>query len=368
MVFNLNQRLIGFSYSKFFKSLKMQTIAWRNNRIRIIDQTRLPHKLVYLDLNNVEQLWRAIRELKIRGAPAIGIAAAFGVVLGMRNSQAKTFTQFKQELQKVIQYLKQARPTAINLFWALERIEQHIVAHAGHDIPLLKKIILEEALKIVQEDKDICRKMAHWGATLVENKDTILTHCNAGALATADYGTALGVIYEARKSGKIIKVYVDETRPVLQGARLTAWELMKHKIDATLICDNMAAHLMKERKVDKIFVGADRITANGDAANKIGTYSLAVLACFHHIPFYIVAPTSSFDLCLKTGRDIPIEQRDPDEVRKVLGKQIAPKKVKVYNPAFDVTPHHLITAIITERGIFRKPYKVSLKRLRLSSC
>lgn len=342
----------------------METIAWKKNKVRIIDQTRLPEKLIYLNLSNTNELWWAIRRLAVRGAPALGIAAALGVVLGIRNSQAKSVRRFKKELKGVIRYLKAARPTAVNLFWALERMERKAEGHADQNIPFIKRALLKEALKIIQEDKDICRQMARFGDRLVKDGDVILTHCNAGGLATADYGTALGVIYEAKKQGKRLKVYADETRPVLQGARLTTWELMKHRVDVTLICDNMAAQLMKEKRIDKIFVGADRIAANGDAANKIGTYNLAVLASFHRIPFYVVAPASSFDLRLKTGKDIPIEQRDPQEVRQVFGRQVAPKNVKVYNPAFDVTPHRLISAIVTERGIFRQPYRVSLKRLQ----
>ncbi|MBU3933491.1 MAG: S-methyl-5-thioribose-1-phosphate isomerase [Candidatus Omnitrophica bacterium] len=341
----------------------MKTIEWKNNKVRIIDQTKLPERFVYLNLDNLKSLWWAIRKLKVRGAPAIGIAAAFGVVLGMRASSAGTYRQFKKDLRRVIGYLKKARPTAVNLFWALERMEGQIQAHPRESIPFLKRLLLKEALEIMRQDRDICRRMARFGAGLVKQRDSILTHCNAGLLATADYGTALGVIYEAKKQGKGIKVYADETRPLLQGARLTAWELMKHKIDVTLICDNMAAQLMKEGKINKIFVGADRIAANGDAANKIGTYSLAVLADFHRIPFYVVAPVSTFDLRLKSGREIPIEQRDPREVREVFGKRIAPRNVKVCNPAFDVTPHRLISAIVTERGILRKPYKDSLQRL-----
>ena len=341
----------------------MKTIEWRRNKVKIIDQSKLPSKLAYLNLSNVRQLWRAIRRLKVRGAPAIGIAAALGVALAMRSSRATTFTQFKKELKDVVEYLKEARPTAINLFWALERMERVTQEHYRESIPTLKKLLLKEAQKIIREDKNICRRMARFGSKLIKHGDVILTHCNAGALATADYGTALGVIYEAKKQAKRIKVYTDETRPVLQGARLTTWELMQHKIDVTLICDNMAADLMQKGKVDKILVGADRIAANGDTANKIGTYNLAVLANFHHIPFYVVAPASSFDLRLKCGKDIPIEQRDSRELREIFGRQLAPKRVKVYNPAFDVTPNSLITAIVTEKGILRKPYKVSLRKL-----
>jgi methylthioribose-1-phosphate isomerase len=261
----------------------MKTIEWKKNKVRIIDQTKLPAKLIYLDLSNREQLWRAIKRLKVRGAPALGIAAGLGVVLGMRSSRAKTLGQFKKELRRVIDYFKKARPTAVNLFWALERMQTLVDAHRALSIASLKKLLLREAQKILEEDRDICRRMARFGARLIKDKDTILTHCNAGGLATADYGTALGVIYQAKRQGKRIKVYADETRPVLQGARLTAWELMQRKIDVTLICDNMAAQLMKEGKINKIIVGADRIAANGDAANKIGTYNLAVLADFHRI-------------------------------------------------------------------------------------
>jgi len=342
----------------------MKTIEWRKNKLRIIDQTRLPTGFVYLDLEHLQQVWWAIKKLKVRGAPAIGIAAAFGVVLGMRNTRARGFSQFKKRLDHVTGYLRRSRPTAVNLFWALERMEQKAAEHATSTIAGLKKVLLKEAIEIMREDMCTCRQMAGFGAKLIKNKDTILTHCNAGSLATADYGTALGVLYQAKNEGRKFKVYADETRPLLQGARLTTWELMRGKIDVTLICDNMAAHLMEYGLIDKVIVGADRIAANGDAANKIGTYSLAVLAKFHRIPFYIVAPGSTFDFCLKSGKDIPIEQRDPEEVRRVFGRQVAPRKVKVYNPAFDVTPHQLITAIVTEKGIFKKPYRTSLRVLQ----
>ncbi|MFC1631726.1 S-methyl-5-thioribose-1-phosphate isomerase [Candidatus Omnitrophota bacterium] len=342
----------------------MQTITWKNNKVRLIDQTQLPRRLVYLDLDNLNALWWAIKKLQVRGAPAIGIAAALGVVLGMRNCRAGTFLKFRKRLESVTGYLASARPTAVNLSWALERIKKAVEENSDLTITGLKQLILKEALEIIREDKSICRRMAEHGARLIKTGAVILTHCNAGGLATADYGTALGVIYQAQHQGKRIKVYADETRPILQGARLTAWELIKHKIDVTLICDNMAAQLMQDNKIDQIFVGADRIAANGDAANKIGTYNLAVLADFHRIPFYIVAPLSSFDLSLSSGKQIPIEQRDPQEVRQVLGRQVAPAKVKVYNPAFDVTPHKLISAIITERGILRRPYRQNLNKLR----
>jgi len=263
----------------------------------------------------------------------------------------------------VSKYIGAARPTAVNLFWALGRIKKIAERNKNKPVSRVKKIIFKETMKIFEEDKAICRNMAKYGAALIKNQDSLLTHCNAGALATADYGTALGVIYEAQKQNKKVKVYADETRPLLQGARLTAWELARHGIDVTLICDNMAASLLALGKVDKIFVGADRIARNGDAANKIGTYNLAILAKYHKIPFYVVAPISSFDFDIESGKHIPIEQRSAEEVRNFMGKNIAPKDVNVWNPAFDVTPNGLISAIITEKGIFRKPYAKTLKKL-----
>ncbi len=343
--------------------MPVETISWKNVRVRYIDQTMLPQKLKYVDCDDVRRLWNAIKNLEIRGAPAIGIAGALGVILGVKDSKAKSFDEFFEGMERVIKFLASSRPTAINLFWALDRME--CVAKENSDKPIaeIKKILLKEALKIIAEDKKSCRAMARYGARLVKKGDAILTHCNAGGLATADYGTALGVLFEAKRQGKAIKAYVDETRPLLQGARLTTWELLNEGIDTTLICDNMAASLMANGKIDKIFVGADRIAQNGDTANKIGTYNLAILAKHHNVLFYVVAPLSSFDFRLKSGADIPIEERDGNEVRMILGKQIAPSKVKVYNPAFDVTPNEYITAIITEEGIFRKPYKKSLERL-----
>lgn len=337
--------------------MPVETISWKNGKVRYIDQTRLPHKLRYVDCGDVKRLWKAIKGLEIRGAPAIGIAGALGIVIGIKDSKAKNFKAIFKELKSKAKYLGSSRPTAVNLFWALERMEETAYRHRKETVTRIKNILLKEALKIIEEDKKSCRRMAHYGASLVKKCSKILTHCNAGGLATADYGTALGVLFEANKQGKKIKVYVDETRPLLQGARLTTWELMREGIDTTLICDNMAASLMAKDKIDMIFVGADRIAANGDAANKIGTYNLAVLAKYHGVPFYVAAPLSTFDFRIKSGGGIPIEERDGDEVRAVLGKMIAPKKVKVYNPAFDVTPNTLITAIVTEKGIFRKPYE-----------
>jgi len=336
--------------------MPVETICWKKGKIKFIDQTLLPHKLKYVSTDDIHRLWRAIKRLEIRGAPAIGIAGALGVVIGIKKSRAKTFDKFFKELRSSSGYLGSSRPTAVNLFWALNRMERKAYANRIKPVAKIKDILLKEALKVIDEDMASCRRMARFGAALVKRGSRILTHCNAGGLATADYGTALGVLFESKRQGKSIKAYVDETRPLLQGARLTTWELMREGIDTTLICDNMAASLMAKGRIDMIFVGADRIASNGDAANKIGTYSLAVLAKHHKIPFYIVAPLSTFDFNIKSGLEIPIEERDGDEVRGVLGKLVAPKNVKAYNPAFDVTPNKLITAIVTEKGVFKRPY------------
>ncbi len=325
--------------------MPINTIEWKNDCVRIIDQTLLPLKLEYLDCRDVKSVWKAIKELKVRGAPAIGIAGALGVALGMKDYPAGDVNGFKRKLDQLIKYLASSRPTAVNLFWALERMRK-----------CDKKSLLKEALKILEEDKGICRKMADYGAGLIQDGDTCLTICNAGALATADYGTALGVFYRAKEEGKAFKVYACETRPLLQGARLTSWELKEHKVDVTLIADNTAGYLMKEGKIDKVFAGADRIAANGDTANKIGTFNLALLSHYHRIPFYIVAPSSTFDLKLKSGRGIPIEHRKSQEVSSLQSKKIAHSKVKVYNPAFDVTAHKFIRAFVTEKGLIRPPF------------
>ena len=342
--------------------MSIKTIEWKNGGVKIIDQTKLPLKLKYLYISDIRRLWQALKKLQVRGAPAIGIAAAFGVVLGIRNSRAKDFRQFNGDLAKVIKYLGSARPTAVNLFWALERMQGIALKNSQKPVKQIKEALLKEAMMIFEEDRQICRRMAKFGASLIKNNDRILTLCNAGALATADYGTALGVLYEAKKQGKRLKVYSCETRPLLQGARLTAWELKREGIDVVLICDNMAADLMRRKMIDKVIVGADRIAANGDTANKIGTYTIAAAAGYHKISFYVAAPVSSFDLKLKSGKVIPIEERDPKEVLEFYGRHIAPAGVKAYNPAFDVTPHALITAIICEKGIIRPPYRESLKR------
>jgi len=342
----------------------IKTIDWVNNKIKLIDQTKLPQRLEYVYINDTKKLWQAIKSMQVRGAPALGAAAALGVYLGIRHSKAKNFTAFSKELDKTASFLASSRPTAKNLFWAITRVCSVAVRNKNKPIAVIKGLILMEAKKIISDDKIACRNIGYYGARLIKNRDSILTVCNAGILATIDYGTALGVIYKAQQEGKKIKVFSCETRPMLQGARLTTWELAKSKVDVTLICDNMAATLMAQGKIDKVIAGADRIALNGDTANKIGTYSLAVLAQKHKIPFYIAAPISTFDCKIKNGRSIPIEQRDANEVTELFFKQpIAPKGVKVYNPAFDVTPNDLITAIVTDKGVIRKPYVRNIRRI-----
>ncbi|NQT95890.1 MAG: S-methyl-5-thioribose-1-phosphate isomerase [Candidatus Omnitrophica bacterium] len=341
-----------------------KTIIYRDNKLKIIDQRQLPGRLILKHCNNIKDIYNSIKTLTVRGAPAIGVFAAYGVCVGLRTTKTPDREKFFKALSKIISYLKKSRPTAVNLFWALDRMEG--VAYKNKDKPTkeIKGILLKEAKQINREDEIMCKRIGINGAKLIRSGDNILTHCNAGALATSGEGTALSVIYAAKKRGKRVRVYADETRPLLQGARLSAWELKQKGIDVTLICDNVAATLMKQGKIDKIIVGADRIAANGDAANKIGTYGVAVLAKEHKVPFYIAAPSSTFDFSLKNGRDIPIEERDPDEVKSFGGLDTAPKNIKVYNPAFDVTPSNFISAIITEKGILTKPYSKSLKSLK----
>ncbi len=335
--------------------MNIKTIEWKGGSIKIIDQTLLPNRLKHLYIRDLGTLWNAIRKLKIRGAPALGVAAALGVYLGIKDSRARDFSHFAGELNRVIGYLGSSRPTARNLFWALEKMARVAVKNKSRPIPALKKMLFAQARKMIRQDMAACRMIARNGSSLIKDKSNILTVCNAGILATIDYGTALGMIYRAKAEKKNFKVYACETRPLLQGARLTTWELMNKGIDVTLICDNMAAVLMKEGKIDLVIAGADRICANGDTANKIGSYNLAVLCQHHKIPFYVAAPFSTFDLSLKTGKDIIIEQRPSGEVIDLFFKRpIAAKGVKVFNPAFDVTPCKLISAIITERGIFKK--------------
>lgn len=344
--------------------MNIRTIDWKNNAIRIIDQTKLPAEFVYLDIKDLKTLWQAIKELKVRGAPALGAAAGLGVYLGIKDCRAKNFTEFKKQLDKTIKYLACSRPTAVNLFWGLERMRQTVLTNKNKPLSELKDICFKETEKIIEEDRIACRRIGGFGAKLFKKNDAVLTVCNAGILATIDYGTALGVIYRAEEEGKNLKVYACETRPLLQGARLTSWELKKNGVDVTLICDNMAASLMAQGKINRVIAGADRIAANGDTANKIGTYSLAVLSHYHKVPFYIAAPSSTFDLSIKTGRDIPIEQRDEKEVKELFFKKpVALKEVKVYNPAFDVTPNNLITAIITDKGIIKTPYRKNIREI-----
>ncbi|MCX5705343.1 MAG: S-methyl-5-thioribose-1-phosphate isomerase [Candidatus Omnitrophica bacterium] len=344
--------------------MDIRSIEWKNDSIRIIDQTKLPAKLEYLDIKDIKTLWQAIKVLKVRGAPALGAAAALGVYLGIKDVRAPDFAGFNVQLGKVIDYLGSSRPTARNLFWGLERMRFVALKNKSRPIVAIKKLLFVEAQSIIEEDRVACRKIGEYGSRLIAKKDTILTVCNAGILATIDYGTALGVIYRAQEKGKDVKVYACETRPLLQGARLTVWELMKNGVDVTLNCDNMAATLMAQGKIDKVIAGADRIAANGDTANKIGTYSLAVLAQHHKIPFYIAAPASTFDLKIRTGKDIPIEQRKAEEVTELFFKdRMSHKDIKVFNPAFDVTPHNLITAIISDKGVIRPSYLKNIKKV-----
>lgn len=335
----------------------IRTIEWKNGLIRIIDQTKLPSEFKYLDIKDLKTLWQAIKELKVRGAPALGAAAALGVYLGIKDSKAKNFSEFNKDLDTVVKYLASSRPTAVNLFWGLEKMREVVLRSKEKPLGRIKELCFKEAQNIIETDRSACREIGEFGAKLFKKNDTVLTVCNAGILATIDYGTALGVIYRAQDEGKNLKVYACETRPLLQGARLTTWELKKKGVDVTLICDNMAATLMAQGKISRVIAGADRIAANGDTANKIGTYSLAVLSKYHNIPFYIAAPASTFDLSIKSGKDIPIEERDGEEIKSLFfNKPIALKEVKVYNPAFDVTPKELITAIITEKGVIKAPY------------
>lgn len=330
-------------------------MSWQGGpegHLRLIDQTRLPVELVEIDCRDVETVWEAIKTLRVRGAPAIGVAAAYGVVVGMQSAANGDEAALLARLDEVVDYLAGSRPTAVNLFWALERMKSKAHSLRGTAAPRqLLAALLAEAQAIHEEDRRMCRAIGCHGHRLLADGDGVLTHCNAGGLATSDYGTALAVIFAAAEAGKRLHVFADETRPLLQGARLTAWELCQRGIDATLLCDSMAAHVMKQGRIQAVIVGADRIAANGDAANKIGTYGVAVLAAAHGIPFYVAAPSSTFDLSLANGEGIPIEERDPREVTHGFGRQTAPEGVKVYNPAFDVTPARLIRAIVCERGV-----------------
>ncbi|GAW91043.1 S-methyl-5-thioribose-1-phosphate isomerase [Calderihabitans maritimus] len=341
----------------------MRSIIWEKGKLKLIDQTRLPLHVEYIECCDFHAVAEAIKNMKVRGAPAIGAAAAYGMVLGALAFEGNEKGAFRAHMNRVAEVLKQTRPTAVNLFWAVNRMLRKIEELSGREVPEIKQRLLEEAHAIYQEDLEMNRRIGQLGNQVVPPKAGILTHCNAGALATAGYGTALGVVRAAHEAGKEIHVWADETRPLLQGARLTVWELMQDNIPVTLITDSMAGYVMRQKKIDLVIVGADRIAANGDVANKIGTYGLAVLAKEHGIPFYVAAPFSTVDLALDSGNEIPIEERDCEEVRCIYGQRVVPEEVEVYNPAFDVTPHHLITAIITDRGIARPPYRETLAQL-----
>jgi methylthioribose-1-phosphate isomerase len=338
-----------------------QPIAWRDGRVIILDQTRLPQEEVYLELDDYRDVAAAIQKLKIRGAPAIGIAGAYAVALGALKIESKNMDDFLKKLQSVIDAIGSTRPTARNLFFALERMKK--ASETGNNIKDIGKALIDEAVKIHTEEADATRHLSLFGAEMIKDGWTILTHCNTGPLATSGSGTALGAIIAAHRQGKKITVLAGETRPLLQGARLTTWELQKAGVPVTLITDSMAGSFMRRGKVDCVITGADRIAANGDTANKIGTYTLAVLAKENKIPFYIAAPTSTIDPSLKTGDGIPIEERRAEEVTHIQDVPIAPEGVSAANPAFDVTPHKYITAIITEKGIIRAPYRVGIKKL-----
>ncbi|NOZ60631.1 MAG: S-methyl-5-thioribose-1-phosphate isomerase [Calditrichaeota bacterium] len=335
----------------------IQAQRWRNGALELLDQTQLPLKEEFLKMTDYREVADAIRNLKVRGAPAIGIAAAYGVCLAALEAIGEQKNDFFVRVEKASRILTATRPTAVNLFWALERMRNVLKQAANKPVAEICAILLQEAHAIAREDEEMCRQIGENGAALLKDGDVVLTHCNTGALATGGIGTALGVIYTAVQQGKKIHVFADETRPLLQGARLTAFELQQAKIDVTLICDNMAAFVMKRRKVNAIVVGADRIARNGDTANKIGTYNLAILAQFHRVPFYVVAPTSTIDLNIASGVEIPIEERNPEEVTYGFGRQTAPTGVAVYNPAFDITPAELIDGIITEKAVHRYPFQ-----------
>jgi methylthioribose-1-phosphate isomerase len=341
----------------------IQTLEWTDQGVRFIDQTKLPTEETYVTCKSYEQVADAIRTMVVRGAPAIGVAAAMGIALGAQNSKAETVGDLKRDLDQICDVIRKTRPTAVNLFWAIHRMQEKFERIRIRPIAQIKRELVEESKRMHAEDIAANQAMGRYGATLMPSEGGVLTHCNAGALATAGYGTALGVIRAAVEQGKKIHVYADETRPFLQGSRLTAWELMKDGIPTTVISDNMAGAMMKQGKIGAIVVGADRIAANGDVANKIGTYTVAVLAKENGIPFYVAAPIATVDLACPDGDHIPIEQRNAREISHIAGKQMTPDGVSIENPAFDVTPAKYVTAIITERGIAREPYPQSLQKL-----
>ena len=345
--------------------IPIKTIEWNADAqaARLVDQTLLPNELKYLDIQDIQAMWEAIKILRVRGAPAIGIAAAFGVYLGVRQSAATDYATFKIDVDQAASYLNTSRPTAVNLFWATRRMQKLAIDNVDLSVPDLKNLLLSEAIAMVEEDNLVCKAIGDFGAALINDGDSWLTHCNAGGLATAQWGTATAPIYVALSQGKKLHVFADETRPLLQGARLTAWELQQVGVPVTLITDNMAATVMSQGRVQGVIVGTDRVAANGDVANKIGTLGVAILAKEFGVPFYVAAPTSSIDMSLASGDLIPIEERKPEEVTEGFGKRTAPHGVQVYNPAFDVTPHRYVTALITEKGIVRAPFDQNLKAL-----
>ncbi|MBN2469033.1 MAG: S-methyl-5-thioribose-1-phosphate isomerase [Deltaproteobacteria bacterium] len=343
--------------------MTIQPIKWGNGRLSLLDQRILPGKERYVECRTYREAAQAIKKMVVRGAPAVGITAAFGVVLGAQAVSARGKRYFLKRFENICEVLAATRPTAVNLFWALERMRKLIENNCDLSSVKIQELLQSEALKILKEDVESNRKIGSFGSRLLKDGDTILTHCNAGALATGGYGTALGVIRAGVDQGKRIQVIADETRPFLQGARLTSWELKKDGIPVTVITDNMAASVMQQKRVDAVIVGADRIAANGDVANKIGTYALGILAGEHHIPFYVAAPISTIDFSIQTGAEIPIEERSSDEVTHIHGRRVVPRGVAVWNPAFDVTPSRYISAIVTDHGIVKKPYGKNLRAL-----
>ena len=340
--------------------MPVPTLLWENDALRLIDQTRLPEEYIQIDCKDIPTVAEAIKSLRVRGAPAIGVSAAYGVVIAAQEAIAEN-KDFDSHVKAGIDTLSKTRPTAVNLFWALDIMSQELTNSSGQSPQSRRDHLLAKAHEIFEEDKRVCREIGKHGAALLGQDATILTHCNAGGLATADYGTALAVVYAAVETGKNVAVYADETRPLLQGSRLTAWELHQSGVDVTVICDNMAATVLRQKNIDCIVVGSDRIAANGDVANKIGTYGLAILAREHNVPFYVAAPLSTIDMSLNSGDAIPIEERQPEEVSHGMGRQTAPQGVKVYNPAFDVTPHSMVSAIITEKGVAMGNYTKTFK-------
>lgn len=347
------------------EKLVLKALYWDNGKLYLLNQLLLPHEKHYIECGSYKDTADAIINMNVRGAPAIGVAAAYGMVLGSYEYRSSDIEGFIQHMNSVANNLRNTRPTAVNLFWAIERMLQVAINNCMNSIDSIKHELLEQAHQLACEDVKINRNIGKWGQQLLNDGDVILTHCNAGALATVGYGTALGIVRAAKEAGKNVFVYADETRPYLQGARLTAWELMESGIDVTLITDSMAGHFLKSGKINAVIVGADRVAANGDVANKIGTYGLAVLSKENNVPFYVASPVSTLDFSLVTGEEIIIEERDEKEIVFIGEKRIAPLGVKVANPAFDVTPHTYVTAIVTEHGIVKKPYDENLKRLFL---